>query len=262
MFLFKKMVAPLFYPVPLVLEILLLGLFFLWASRRPRTGKVLVSIGTALLAFLTLAGGPQTLLAPLEQKYPPLLNLSDLQVPAPAKKPESKWIVVLGGGINYDPHLPVTSQISEASLSRVLEGVRLHGEIPGSKLIVSGGKVYYPVPEAQVMAQVAGIMGVKPEDIIMESESLDTEDQARLLKNLLAQDRFILVSSASHMPRAMALFEKQGLEPIPAPAGPLVRQAQGLDPGRFFPASDGLKLTETAVHEYLGLAWAWLRGEL
>lgn len=262
MFLFKKIVAPLLFPVPLVLGILLLALFLLWATRRQRAGKVMVTLATALLAFMSLALGPQILLKPLVQRYPPLLNLSDLQAGAPANKTAIKWIVVLGGGIDPDPDLPVTSQISETSLSRLVEGVRLHKEIPGSKLILAGGRVFSPVPEAQVMAQVASIMGVGPEEIMMESDSQDTEDQARLLKKLLARDKFILVSSTSHMPRAMALFKKQGLAPIPAPVGQFMRSGPGLNPARFFPSSDGLRQTDRALHEYLGLAWAWLRGAI
>jgi hypothetical protein len=50
------------------------------------------------------------------------------------------------------------------------------------------------------------------------------------------------------------------MRPIPAPADFRVREAQGFDPGKFFPGASSLREVETAVHEYLGLAWAWLRG--
>ena len=64
------------------------------------------------------------------------------------------------------------------------------------------------------------------------------------------------------MPRSVALFKKHGLQPIPAPADYQVKEAQGPDPTRFFPKAGPLVQMESAWHEYLGLAWAWLRGSI
>jgi uncharacterized SAM-binding protein YcdF (DUF218 family) len=257
MFLFKKIVASFFLPLPLCLGLLLLGLILLWFTRRQAVGKVLVSAGTALLLICTYSFVPDLALRPLEQRYP-VLDLAAGQ--AGPNGQGSKWIVVLGGGHTSDPKLPVTSQIGSESLYRVLEGVRLYQARPGQKLIFSGGRVYDPVPESQVMARVALIMGVDPRDIVLESTSLDTEEEARLLQPMVGRDKFILVTSASHMPRAMALFHKLGLEPVAAPAGHALRQSPHPAPGGFFPASYNLYKVEIALHEYLGLAWAGLRG--
>jgi len=112
------------------------------------------------------------------------------------------------------------------------------------------------------MAQIAGLLGVKPQDISLESDSRDTADQAEIIAKKIGRERFILVTSAAHMPRSMALFRKRGLQPIPAPADFPAREPQGFDPSRFFPGAGGLGQVETALHEYLGLAWAWLRGEI
>jgi uncharacterized SAM-binding protein YcdF (DUF218 family) len=112
------------------------------------------------------------------------------------------------------------------------------------------------------MAQIAGLLGVKPQDISLESDSRDTPDQAKIVAEIIGREKFILVTSAVHMPRSMALFRKRGLHPIPAPGDFRVRGAQRFDPGNFFPRASSLGHMETAVHEYLGLAWAWLRGEI
>ena len=77
---------------------------------------------------------------------------------------------------------------------------------------------------------------------------------------MIGPEKIILVTSAAHMPRSMALFRKRGLEPIPAPADFRVRGAQRPVPGRVFPHGSSLSEVEIAAHEYLGLAWAWLRG--
>ncbi|MDP2044645.1 MAG: ElyC/SanA/YdcF family protein [Deltaproteobacteria bacterium] len=261
MFVVKKIVALFFYPVGLCLGILVLGLFCLWATRRQRLGKVLVTLGTVLLLLFSTSLISSGLLVPLEQRYPALLHpetvswgLKDSTSP--------KWIVVLGGGHVSDPRLPANSQISGAALGRVVEGVRLHKAVPGSKLLLSGGAVFDPVPEAEVMAQVAVVLGVKPQDIRLERDSRDTAEEAKIIANMIGRERFILVTSAAHMPRSMALFRRRGLEPIPAPADFRARGTQSSGPSRFFPGVGALGQTQTALHEYLGLAWAWLRGEI
>ena len=262
MFMLKKIVAPFFYPVSFCLGILILGLFCLWATRRQRLGKVLVTLGTVLLLLLSMSFLSSGLLVPLEQRYPALLHPKKISWEGEKSGTSPKWIVVLGGGHRSDPSLPPNSQISPAALGRVVEGVRLYKTIPGSKLLLSGGGVFDPVPEAEVMAQIAGLLGVKPQDISLETDSRDTADQAEIIAEKIGRERFILVTSAVHMPRSMALFRKRRLQPIPAPSDFPARESQGFNPGNFFPRASSLGHMETAVHEYLGLAWAWLRGEI
>jgi len=72
LFLFKKIIGPLFLPVPICVEILLLGLFLLWFTRRQKAGKIVVSIGVVLLAALSYGVISDILIRPLEYKYPPL----------------------------------------------------------------------------------------------------------------------------------------------------------------------------------------------
>lgn len=253
MFLFKKLVALLFFPVSIALEAMLLGLFLLWFTRKQKTGKVVVSIGVGIFALFSYAGFSNILLRPLEYKYPPILSLADAR--------DAKWVVVLGGGHTSDPQLAVTSQIEEETLARLVEGIRLHKMTSGSKLILSGGAVFDPVPNAKIMAGVASILGVDERDIVLETESRDTKDEARIIKEMVGDERFVLVTSASHMPRSMALFRKQGMEPIPAPTGHWVKEREGISPGMFFPGSEGHRKAERAVYEYLGLIWAKVTGQ-
>jgi uncharacterized SAM-binding protein YcdF (DUF218 family) len=257
MFLLKKIVAEFLNPVTLCLEILILGLFCLWITQKQRLGKLAVTVGTVLLCLFSLSAISGLILSPLEGRYPALF---DPETRAWHNDGGPTWIVVLGGGIVSDPRLPVTSQASDATLNRVVEGVRLYKDLPRSKLLLSGGRVFDQVPEADVMARIAIILGVSPRDITLERDSRDTEQQAVRIGKLLGGEKFILVTSAAHLPRSVALFKKQGLKPIPAPADYQVKAAQGPDPIRWFPAPAPLRQTATAGHEYLGLAWAWLRG--
>jgi len=108
MFLLKKILAPLFFPTTLILGILLLGLFLVSLTRRQKAGRIIVLIGILSLGMLSYHAVSDKLLQPLEYRYPPLLSAENIQ--------NIKWIVVLGGGHTSDPKLPVTSQLSEASL--------------------------------------------------------------------------------------------------------------------------------------------------
>jgi uncharacterized SAM-binding protein YcdF (DUF218 family) len=261
MFVVKKIAALFLYPVGLCLGILILGLFCLWATRKQRLGKVLVTLGTMLLLLCSTSLISSRLLVPLEQRYPALLHPETVSWGFKAST-SPKWIVVLGGGHVSDPSLPANSQISAPALGRVVEGVRLYKVLPGSKLLLSGGAVFDPVPEAEVMGQIAVLLGVKPEDIRLESDSRDTAEEAEIIAKMIGREKFILVTSAAHMPRSMALFRRSGLQPIPAPADFRAPNTQSSNPIRFFPGVGSLGQTQIAVHEYLGLAWAWLRGAI
>lgn len=261
MFLFRKLLAPFFFPLPLCLAFLGLGLMLLWFTRRPRAGRTLVTMGTLLLALFSFSPFPDFLLEPLERQYSQV-NPADLLAGSQPDGAPIKWIVALGGGVNSDPELSPITQLSYSSLVRLLEAIRLQRELPGSKLLVSGGGGYDKTTVAAVMARVAQDLGVKREDLVLEAESRDTEDEARLIKPLVGKERFLLVTSASHLPRAAALFRKQGLNPIPWPTGYLVKHQAARGPHDLFPWSQNLSKAETAFYEYLGLAWAKLRGAI
>ena len=244
----------MFFPVSLCLEILLLGLILLWFTRKQKTGKVILSMGFFLFALLSFDAASDELLQPLEYKHPPVLKAERIS--------GMKWVVVLGGGHISDPQLPNTSQLGGASVARLVEGIRLYKMLPGSKLILSGGSTFDPVPNAKIMADVAVSIGVDKRDLILETTSKDTKDQARLIKKIVGKDSFVMVTSAAHMPRSMALFEKQGMKPIPAPTGYGVKQRQRPRPGMFFPGASALRKAEIAFHEYLGMAWAKMRSQI
>jgi uncharacterized SAM-binding protein YcdF (DUF218 family) len=250
MFFVKKILSRFLFPVPLSLELLFLGLFFLWFTRRQRTGKVLVAFGTLLLIGLSSFIGSITLLHPLEYRYH-ALNLSDV----PGASAVS-FIAVLGGEGDDDPDVPVTSHVYPDLMVRLVEGVRLHRQIPRSKLILSGDRA-----SAAGMTKVAEALGVSADDIGQLSQPRDTEGEARQIATVVGSQPFILVTSASHMPRAMQLFKRRGLAPIPAPTDYLTphrpREFDDLVP-------DAYKLfkSQIAIYEYLGLAWETLRGKI
>jgi len=256
MFLLKKIIAAFFFPLSLVLIFSLPGLFSLWFTSRQKLGKALTTAGIALLVLFSYRTMPDIVLKSLEDRYPPISDDVFTSGLAP------KLVVVLGGGHSPDPCFPVTTWISSDSLTRLIEGIRIYRSIGGSKLILSGGSPFGSNPVAETMAQVARSIGVDERDIIIESRSRDTEEEAAILKPMLGNERFILVTSAAHMPRSMALFKRLNMNPLPAPTMYLVHARDHWSPGMFFPSSAGLHKLELAFHEYLGISWLKLRGEI
>ena len=259
MFLLKKFISPLLLPVPFCSVLLIFGLILLWFTRKQKAGRLFVSTGALLLILLSYGVSTRWLLAPLERRYSPILTATSV---SSQEGQPVKWIVVLGGGGVYSSQLPSTSQLSSASLTRLIEGIRLHRQIPGSRLILSEGNIFDSGQVAEIMGTVAQELGVGKDDLVLETQSQDTEAQAALILPLVGTDRFFLVTSASHMPRSMGLFRKQGMNPIAAPTDFESLRSETWVPSAFYPSAGGLRKAELAVHEYLGLAWAKLRGKI
>jgi len=258
MFLLKKIISSLFLPLPVCTVLLIIGLIFLWFTGRQRLGRVLVSLGAATLLLFSNASIPNLLLQPLERHTPVLTTLEQV---ATLTQPPVKWIVVLGAGDIYSPTLPPTTQLHDASLARIVEAVRLHRELPESKMVLSEGTTFENVPVAEVMGRAMRALGVEEKDIVLETQSRDTEESAQFVQAIVGKDRFILVTSASHMRRSQALFRKLGMDPIAAPTD-YESSSQGLRLSDFYPSVGELHKADLALHEYLGLAWAKLRGKI
>jgi uncharacterized SAM-binding protein YcdF (DUF218 family) len=252
MFMMRKIVAHFLFPVPLCVEVLLLGLYLLWFTRKQRAGKVVVTLGALLLVALSNTVVAEGLIRVLESRYPPfVVSASDR-----AATSAPRYVAVLGGWANNDPQVPITSNLSHDLMVRVVEGVRLYRALPGSKLVVSGYS-----GSAQAMATLAQALGVDPQDILPVPEPRDTEEEAHRISALAGHAPLVLVTSAAHMPRAMGLFEKVGTHPHPAPTDYLAPQ-HVRTPDEFFPNANDLSISEVAFYEYLGLAWAKLRGKI
>jgi uncharacterized SAM-binding protein YcdF (DUF218 family) len=245
MFLFKKIMGALLSPLPICLLAGLAGVFLLWFTARQHTGKILVSAGIGFIFVFSCESVATVMLRPLEARYS-----------APEKLPDVDHIVVLGGGRVVDQRFPAISQLGSASRTRFLEGVRIYHAIEEAGLIFTGKDIAGP------MGRLAVDIGVPEEDIHLLPEAKDTKDEARHVKDIVGEAPFLLVTSASHMYRAVMLFEKQGTQPIPFPTGHLCKDAPGVAAGDFFPDAMVLHKAERAVYEYLGILWAKLRGQI
>ena len=257
MFIFKKLCSRILFPVPLSLELIWVGLFLMWIRPHRKIGKWVLTSGVMIFTLLSFHPISKILLDPLESQYPPLLIRSKVEAQALAKTEQIKWIVVLSGGARNAPSFPLASQLSRSSLLRLVEGVTLYKQIPHVKLLLSGSEV-----EARLMHQFVLTMGVPEEEVVVKTGSRDTKEQAIVAAEIVGEEALVLVTEASHMPRSMALFHKQGLFPLAAPVGHSILPDEKTELWAFFPNSGSLQIAERAFYEYLGLAWGVLRGQL
>ena len=170
-------------------------------------------------------------------------------------------VVVLGGGYTWNPEWAPSSNLINNSLPRLTEGIRLWQANPGSKMIFTGAAAKTnPVSTAEAGARVAESLGVPRSDIIVLDRPKDTEEEALVVKRAIGDAPFLLVTSASHLPRAMIFFRHAGLDPLPAPANQLAVTSP-LNPWeRAIPSPVWLMHSDRVGYETLGRVWQWLKG--
>jgi len=255
---FKHFVTKLLFPEPFGFFLSLLGVVFLWLAPKRRIGIILFLIGVGCLIICGYAPVANIVLHPLESRYP-----SFDQVLSESRIEElPKYIVVLAGGHTSASGIPITSQLSGPALVRLIEGIRIYYLIPESKLVLTGGPVFDPLPAADAMARLAQSLGVNKQNILFESESSFTHEQAKFINAMLGEAAFILVTSASHMPRSVALFRKLGMKPIPAPTDHRINKPPSWRQFFSLPSANNLQKTQRALYEYLGFIWAKLKGHI
>jgi len=246
--LLAKAVGLLLLPPGFIIVIALLGLAL--RRRWPTVGGTLVVLAIVALTALSLPITARQLLAVLEDGVKPL----------PAEGWQAQAIIVLGGGrLEAAPEYRGDT-VSAATLERLRYGARLQ-RATGLPLLVSGGSVYgEKVPEAELMRQaLEQDFQVTPKWV--EGQSRNTYQNAAYSKTILAAtgvQRVVLVTHASHMPRAEWAFRQVGFETVSAPTG-----FETVDDNRrlidFMPSAHGLHQSSRALHEYLGLWWYQLR---
>ncbi len=249
-FLFKKLAGEAMMPVPLVL--LLSGLGVVAWLRGRGWGRALTILALLLLLVLSLPVVSYQLLLPLERRAGSTAD------PAALAARGIDTVVVLSGGVHQAAG-PPADWLGGSSLRRTLEGARLWRGIPGARLVITGGPPLAGPDAAAVMAKLARQVGVPVAAMTLERKSRDTEEQARALFAMLGRRPFALVTSAYHMHRALWWLRRYGLRPLPAPTD---FKTAGFGPtlADFLPQPGGLWGAHVALHEYLGMAWAWLKG--
>jgi uncharacterized SAM-binding protein YcdF (DUF218 family) len=254
LWLYAAKIAPLFvYPLGLAL---LLLLFAFGLARHRRAARLVLAVAVLLLWAAASPGVALMLGEQLEAAYPEV---------APAEAPSADVAVVLGGVASPLQPTQTVPDFGDA-VDRVFMAAALWHAGKVKYVLVSGGNLpwqTHAAPEAAVIAALLRDLGVAPDAIVLEEASATTRENAVNSAALWQQRGFrtgLLVTSASHMPRALAAFRKVGLDLAPVP----VDRRAGLTPFRtvfdVLPDSGALHATTSVLKEWIGLAVYRWRG--
>jgi uncharacterized SAM-binding protein YcdF (DUF218 family) len=256
-FVLSKTIGIMLLPANLLIGIGVLGALLL-ATRFALLGRKLLVFSVALLAICGFSPLGNLLLYPLESRFPPW---------NPAQgAPDG--IVILGGSIEPDLSAAHGLAVFSSSVDRIIAGAALAHRYPNARIVFSGGNANLilsdAAKEADYAISVFESLGIARERLIMERRSRNTRENAEFSKAIAAPksgERWLLVTSAFHMPRAVGLFRKAGFVVEPYPVD--WRVGGGRDILMFSTrAVGGLDRTDTAVREWLGLAAYWATGKI
>lgn len=242
-------------PSQLIVLGLLSGTALLWAGRQ-RAGRLLVGgAGIALLVFGLLPGATY-LARPLESRFP-----------QPDLPDSISGIVLLTGAEKVAASEASGLPQLGSHGNRYVAALRLAHRNPAARIVVTGEPLpHQGKPELGTQTAIARAIledvGVHPARVLYEQHSGDTCDNAintRRLVNPAAGDRWVLVTSAIHMPRAVACFRAAGWDDV-IPQPDAYQSAAGAQGASSLRIVGNLDLLDDAVHEWVGLAYYRLAG--
>lgn len=243
-------------PSSLIGLALVLGLVAL-ARDRVRLGRRLLMGGTLALMIGGLAPFSDLLIAPLENRF----ERADLG------SGPVHGILVLGGA--EDPRLSASRDVmslNEAA-ERITETVALARRYPQARIVFSGGSdalITTKPPEAETAGKLFVALGIEPSQMTLEAKSRNTHENAIFTRDLIQQkpgERWLLVTTAWHMPRSMGCFRKAGLVVEPWPVD--YRTPQAFEWFRLYSSlPEGLRRLDFVMKEYIGLIAYRLTGRI
>lgn len=252
----SKVLTVLITPLGMCIGLMILGLL-LTAARLRRTGLCFLVLGNGLLWIAAMPVTARLALGSLELQYPPVA-MSEIRAADVA--------IVLGGAIGVTVWPRQTVELGEAS-DRVYHAFELFRAGKVRTILISGGNLPWLTaiePEAEAIRKLLQSWGVPNEVIVTAGTSRTTAENAREVAALwptLGRKSALLVTSAAHMPRALASFRKAGVPVTPSSTDIRVTD-DPLDLLDFLPDAGALNATGDAVKERIGYLVYQLRGDL
>jgi uncharacterized SAM-binding protein YcdF (DUF218 family) len=266
-FILKKVISRLLFPLPLGLELLVIGLLLSRSAsgaRSRRWGRRLIVAGTVWIFLLSSYPVANRLLGPLEQHFPPF---GERQLLALAKLPvrsDAVQIGVMGHGFGANTQLPPLQRIDTELSDRLDEAIRVWRLLDAAGIeahmqVSMSGRAPVDQLEAGLAAYLRHV-GLPADQVAPHFGLLDSRQEILAFQQHLPTPTtpLILVSSASHIPRCIQLGRALGLDPIPAPARPWIRDTEQGTADMWFPNAEAMRRSERAVYAYIGILWTWL----
>lgn len=245
-----------FFVVPSNTVVMLCALgAVLLATRFRKAGTRILTLGVVLLLVCGYSSLGNLLLLPLTERFP--------AGSAGGRAPDG--IIVLGGSIDPERSQARGSLEMDASAERIVTMLQLARRYPQARIVFSGGSanlIAEPVPEAPIAGDLLEDFGTPRARIVLESDSRTTAENATFTRKLVSPkpgERWLLVTSAFHMPRSIGAFRKAGFD---VEAYPVDWRTRGWSDASmpFTTLSAGLARTDVAVHEWVGLIAYWATG--
>jgi uncharacterized SAM-binding protein YcdF (DUF218 family) len=220
------------------------GILLLVPRRTRRAGILMLISAIAVLAVFSSGKTATGVMSPLEYAFPRI----------PDDPPPAQAIVVLAAYAADDPDMSLSDRPNPSALYRIVEGVLLWRKCQDCRVIVTGSS-----PTTEVMGALVVALGVPSDRVTLDTDAINTAASATNVQRLLGTSRFFLVTSAGHLPRAMAAFAARGLEPIPAPTDHQLPRRVAQASWTLSPFH--LQASDLAMHEWVGALWYRLRGQ-
>ena len=259
----SKFLPPLIYPLGLACEMVLAALFL---GRRPRLQRLVLLAVISILLIASNRWVADSLVRSLEWRYLPPPELT-----SPSQAAIADAIVLLAGG-THSAQFPRPMVEVNGAGDRVIYAAHLYHLGKARQIFLSGGRIEWMESGAspgEDMASLLEMLGVRPQDLILEDRSRNTSESAVAAWEMLSSQGYthiILVTSAEHMPRSVSFFEKQGFQVIPAPTDYSITEAEWqrlTHPDlvtalvNLLPDVNNLAATTKALKEYLGILVYW-----
>jgi uncharacterized SAM-binding protein YcdF (DUF218 family) len=254
----RSLLALLEQPNSLLFLLLGVGIVNHWRRQRESIRRLLlVALSFAALTLLSIPSIAHLSHGTLEWRYPPAEESSD----------DAEAIIVLGGGVEPADATRLRAEMNSATLWRCLHDATVYHRAKPCPVVVCGGTVdtgSSAPPVAHLMRDSLRDQGIKDGDLIVKDRSRSTYENAVECREVLARRRInkvILVTDATHMFRALRSFWKQGIAAVPSACA---HRATQLECGLFYflPSANADRNHQRMIHEWLGVAWYWLRGYL
>jgi uncharacterized SAM-binding protein YcdF (DUF218 family) len=255
-FFLSKTLGIMLLPVNFLIGAGVLGALLL-ATRWKSLGRRLMIVSPVLLAICGFSPLGNLLLYPLEQRFPPW----------DASRGAPDGIIVLGASIEAEISAARGTPVVRSAPDRILAAAALAQRYPKARIVFSGGSgnlISGGAREADFAGAVFESLGIAKSRLIMERRSRNTQENAEFSRALVAPkdgERWLLVTSAFHMPRSVGLFRKAGFAVEPYPVDWWVGGRGDLLAFSSV-AIEGLERTDIAVREWIGLAAYWATGKI
>jgi uncharacterized SAM-binding protein YcdF (DUF218 family) len=253
-FLFSKSIAFLLLPSNILIGLGLAGVV-LAAAGKKRVGACMALMSIILLAAIGWWPTGNLLTHALESRFPPWR----------AGRRAADGIIVLGGAIRPRLSRDFDEPVIGGDAGRIVAMAKLARAYPNARIVYSGGDASLfgnQPPETDFVYQLLDVLGVPRERVLLESRSRNTAENAAFTMELVRPkpgERWLLVTSAQHMPRAVGCFRRAGFPVEAYPVGWRTDRHANLGVPAAF--GEALARFDSAAHEWIGLLVYWITGK-